>query len=272
MDAFRDKAIDDLPGRTAAGIGRAGRGAGGNPGICRSANGRARSGRLGQGLSAGVVLRRGAADARSFSGQRGGDPCPARRGISDREGRTCARVEEAGGRAHPQRGRSGWGAETLYQDAPGQWHVLVRPLRRPWSIEPPETGPTFNAYVNGLGFWDRGGARRGHGSVRRCHGPRAAVSAGRSRRSEEEIAAAGDFRAAVAPGRGWDRGRCDNRARRIGPAHRAARRDPRPDRYGLWPLAGRTSAGHGGLRFSGSQAGDPRHALPRAAPRATTGP
>ncbi|MHB9129534.1 MAG: hypothetical protein ACYDBB_00405 [Armatimonadota bacterium] len=60
---------------------------------------------------------------------------------------------------NPERGRGNWGANELYKANPGQWHVLVRPLRHPWSIDHPATGPTFNAYINGAGFWNRGGAR-----------------------------------------------------------------------------------------------------------------
>jgi hypothetical protein len=59
----------------------------------------------------------------------------------------------------PERGRSGWGAEELYTAMPGEWHVIAYPLRRPWSVEDPALGPTFNAAINGLEFWARGGAR-----------------------------------------------------------------------------------------------------------------
>ncbi|MFP4027381.1 MAG: hypothetical protein ACLFWL_06280 [Candidatus Brocadiia bacterium] len=61
--------------------------------------------------------------------------------------------------SRPQRGRSGWGADEQYENNPGKWHVIARLLRRPWSTEDPDLGPTFNAYVRGLGFWRRGGAR-----------------------------------------------------------------------------------------------------------------
>lgn len=71
--------------------------------------------------------------------------------------------------ARPERGRSGWGSEELYTNDPGQWSAVAWPLRQPWSTEFAELAPTFNAYVNGLGFWERGGAR-GDGVDR---GPRA---------------------------------------------------------------------------------------------------
>ena len=41
----------------------------------------------------------------------------------------------------PERGRSGWGAEDLYQNSPGQWHVIARALRNPWSTDLPQLGP-----------------------------------------------------------------------------------------------------------------------------------
>ncbi|HOS43664.1 MAG TPA: hypothetical protein PK794_08245, partial [Armatimonadota bacterium] len=37
--------------------------------------------------------------------------------------------------ARPERGRHGWGADELYAGNPGQWHVLARPLRKPWSTD-----------------------------------------------------------------------------------------------------------------------------------------
>jgi len=61
--------------------------------------------------------------------------------------------------AHPERGRGGWGAEELYTASPGEWHVLAYPLRKPWSTDDPALGPTFNAAINGLSFWERGGGR-----------------------------------------------------------------------------------------------------------------
>jgi len=61
--------------------------------------------------------------------------------------------------ARPERGRHGWGADELYAGNPGQWHVLARPLRKPWSTDDPRTAPTFNAYINGRAFWGLGGGR-----------------------------------------------------------------------------------------------------------------
>ncbi len=61
--------------------------------------------------------------------------------------------------SRPERGRSGWGADGQYEKNPGRWHVQAQRLCRPWSIENPALAPTFNAYINGLGFWESGGAR-----------------------------------------------------------------------------------------------------------------
>ncbi len=61
--------------------------------------------------------------------------------------------------ARPERGRHGWGSEEAYTNDPGQWSVQAWALKQPWSVVDPTLAPTFNAYVNGLGFWERGGAR-----------------------------------------------------------------------------------------------------------------
>ncbi len=61
--------------------------------------------------------------------------------------------------ARPERGRGGWGADQQYVADPGQWHVLAYPLRHPWSVDNPEIGPTFTSWINGIAFWERGGAR-----------------------------------------------------------------------------------------------------------------
>ncbi|MDQ3776865.1 MAG: hypothetical protein M3461_22190 [Pseudomonadota bacterium] len=38
-----------------------------------------------------------------------------------------------------------------------QWHIVAWPLRQPWVPEPGH-GPTFNAYVDGVGYWAKYGA------------------------------------------------------------------------------------------------------------------
>lgn len=40
---------------------------------------------------------------------------------------------------------------------PPRWHVIAQPLRRPW-IEDAERGPTFNAAIKGVRYWERFGA------------------------------------------------------------------------------------------------------------------
>ncbi|MHB9022977.1 MAG: hypothetical protein ACYC7E_02220 [Armatimonadota bacterium] len=41
---------------------------------------------------------------------------------------------------------------------PLHWHGRISALRRPW-IDDPAIGPTWNAYINGTGYWKLGGAR-----------------------------------------------------------------------------------------------------------------
>lgn len=62
--------------------------------------------------------------------------------------------------ARPERGRHGWGAEGAYEANPGKWSVVVWPLRKPWTAEPAEHAPTFNAAIPGAVYWHQGGARR----------------------------------------------------------------------------------------------------------------
>ena len=61
--------------------------------------------------------------------------------------------------ARPQRGRSGWGSEEAYTKNPGKWHAVAWAVRRPWSTDDPKLAPTFNAFINGRGWWAKGGAR-----------------------------------------------------------------------------------------------------------------
>lgn len=46
----------------------------------------------------------------------------------------------------------------LQDREPPAWHAQVWALRRPW-VDDGEIGPTWNAYLNGLGYWRAGGAR-----------------------------------------------------------------------------------------------------------------
>jgi len=45
-----------------------------------------------------------------------------------------------------------------WSQSPPRWHAVAWALRRPW-IPGPDVGPTFNAYVNGLGFRSKYGAQ-----------------------------------------------------------------------------------------------------------------
>ena len=47
--------------------------------------------------------------------------------------------------------------EKKWRENPPQWHIVAWALRRPW-IADKERGPTFNAYLNGTGYWARYGA------------------------------------------------------------------------------------------------------------------
>ena len=47
--------------------------------------------------------------------------------------------------------------EKKWRENPPQWHVVAWPLRRPWLADK-ERGPTFNAYLNGIGYWAKYGA------------------------------------------------------------------------------------------------------------------
>jgi hypothetical protein len=53
--------------------------------------------------------------------------------------------------------RMNWGVDQLYRKLAPRWHAVAWGLRRPWQSG--ETlGPTFNAYINGAGFWTKYGA------------------------------------------------------------------------------------------------------------------
>src|SRR5262245_53227658 len=52
--------------------------------------------------------------------------------------------------------RTGLG-EKKWRENPPQWHVVAWALRRPWMTDR-DRGPTFNAYVNGAGYWAKYGA------------------------------------------------------------------------------------------------------------------
>ena len=53
--------------------------------------------------------------------------------------------------------RANWGTDALYRQHRPTWHALAWALRRPWQADP-QTGPTFNAFLNGAGYWKKYGA------------------------------------------------------------------------------------------------------------------
>jgi hypothetical protein len=53
--------------------------------------------------------------------------------------------------------RTNWGVDDLYRKLSPQWHAVAWALRRPWQSDE-ILGPTFNAYINGAGFWTKYGA------------------------------------------------------------------------------------------------------------------
>ena len=53
--------------------------------------------------------------------------------------------------SRPHLGKEKW------EERPPQWSIVAWPLRRPWAVSN-ERGPTFNAYINGFGYWARYGA------------------------------------------------------------------------------------------------------------------
>jgi hypothetical protein len=77
-------------------------------------------------------------------------------------GLTITKVEVALDYAHheivPQgyTSRTGLG-ESKWKADPPRWHVVAWVLRRPW-VSGTEQGPTFNAYLNGAGYWTKYGA------------------------------------------------------------------------------------------------------------------
>jgi hypothetical protein len=57
--------------------------------------------------------------------------------------------------------RMNWGVDELYRKLTPQWHAVAWALRRPWQSDE-RLGPTFNAYINGSGFWTKFGAGDEH--------------------------------------------------------------------------------------------------------------
>ena len=56
--------------------------------------------------------------------------------------------------------RMSFGVDALYRKVQPQWHAVAWALRRPWTADA-DVGPTFNAYINGGGYWQKYGAGDG---------------------------------------------------------------------------------------------------------------
>ncbi len=53
--------------------------------------------------------------------------------------------------------RANWDVDQLYRKLAPQWHAVAWGLRRSWQSDE-TSGPTFNAYSNGVGYWKKYGA------------------------------------------------------------------------------------------------------------------
>jgi len=54
--------------------------------------------------------------------------------------------------------RLSFGCDELYKKVQPQWHAVAWPLRQPWSADT-NLGPTYNASINGAGYWGKFGAQ-----------------------------------------------------------------------------------------------------------------
>jgi hypothetical protein len=54
--------------------------------------------------------------------------------------------------------RSNWGVEHGYRVVRPRWHAVAWALKKPWMADA-KLGPTYNAHINGAGYWDHFGAQ-----------------------------------------------------------------------------------------------------------------
>ena len=54
--------------------------------------------------------------------------------------------------------RANWGVDAMYRKLRPTWHALAWALLRPWKADP-DLGPTYNAFINGAGYWAHFGAQ-----------------------------------------------------------------------------------------------------------------
>jgi hypothetical protein len=53
--------------------------------------------------------------------------------------------------------RANWGVDAMYRAVRPTWHAVAWALRKPWKADA-ALGPTFNAHINGAGYWAHFGA------------------------------------------------------------------------------------------------------------------
>ncbi|MCL1856712.1 MAG: hypothetical protein FWF84_03605 [Kiritimatiellaeota bacterium] len=66
--------------------------------------------------------------------------------------------------------RANWGASEMYVASRPTWHAIAYGLLKPWKADP-VTGPTYNAFVNGAGYWSHFGAQDANDRVAMQFGP-----------------------------------------------------------------------------------------------------
>jgi hypothetical protein len=54
--------------------------------------------------------------------------------------------------------RENFGVAEFWRHTPPRWHAVAWALRKPWTANE-KLGPTFNAYINGAGYWAKYGAQ-----------------------------------------------------------------------------------------------------------------
>ena len=62
------------------------------------------------------------------------------------------------GQADSYADRQSFGGTENYAKNKPQWHAIAWALRKPWTADK-DMGPTFNAYINGAGYWGKYGAQ-----------------------------------------------------------------------------------------------------------------
>jgi len=66
--------------------------------------------------------------------------------------------------------RTNWGVDKMYRAVRPTWHAVAWALRKPWAADA-KHGPTFNAYIAGVGYWEKFGAQGKSDRVDQRFGP-----------------------------------------------------------------------------------------------------